>query len=254
MFIRGVHDERQERMLWDLFQKRRTPIWSSACNPTVGAADSPITIYIQHPIPIRVPAEEDKVALKPMMLTKKEPKKLRNRERAAYLRDKLDRQATGFIHPEPATASVNLSNRMTVLTSDHVQDPTRVEARIRREVAERKHANERRMRGGKEPLRPHAQVQAEGAAQFLKSYRRLMMERIVPAHPRSVVLEDPKSDASRKVDPAAALEDKDAAGPVGRQAQCEELSHRYGKKLLGEKLRENWDQARNWKAEDEDSL
>jgi hypothetical protein len=32
---------------------------------------------------------------------------------------------------------------MKVLTSDHVQDPTRVEARIRREVAMRKHGHEK---------------------------------------------------------------------------------------------------------------
>lgn len=38
---------------------------------------------------------------------------------------------------------VRLANLMKVLTSDAVQDPTRVEARVRREVAMRKHAHEK---------------------------------------------------------------------------------------------------------------
>jgi U4/U6 small nuclear ribonucleoprotein PRP3 len=38
---------------------------------------------------------------------------------------------------------VRLANLMKVLTSDAVQDPTRVEARVRREVAQRKHGHEK---------------------------------------------------------------------------------------------------------------
>lgn len=33
--------------------------------------DSPITIYIQHPIPIPAPGDKNKIELKPLMLTKK---------------------------------------------------------------------------------------------------------------------------------------------------------------------------------------
>ncbi len=39
--------------------------------------------------------------------------------------------------------AVRLANLMRVLTSDAVQDPTRVEARVRREVAMRKHGHEK---------------------------------------------------------------------------------------------------------------
>lgn len=39
--------------------------------------------------------------------------------------------------------TVRLANLMKVLTSDAVQDPTRVEARVRREVAMRKHTHEK---------------------------------------------------------------------------------------------------------------
>ena len=41
------------------------------------------------------------------------------------------------------SCSVRLANLMKVLTSDAVQDPTRVEARVRREVAMRKHTHEK---------------------------------------------------------------------------------------------------------------
>ena len=41
------------------------------------------------------------------------------------------------------TSIVRLANLMKVLTSDAVQDPTRVEARVRREVAMRKHTHEK---------------------------------------------------------------------------------------------------------------
>jgi U4/U6 small nuclear ribonucleoprotein PRP3 len=38
---------------------------------------------------------------------------------------------------------VRLSNLMKVLTSDAIQDPTRVEARVRRDVAIRRHTHEK---------------------------------------------------------------------------------------------------------------
>jgi U4/U6 small nuclear ribonucleoprotein PRP3 len=39
--------------------------------------------------------------------------------------------------------TVRLANLMKVLTSDAIQDPTKVEARVRREVAIRKHNHEK---------------------------------------------------------------------------------------------------------------
>ncbi|KAH9032707.1 pre-mRNA processing factor 3-domain-containing protein [Lactarius hengduanensis] len=101
--------------------------------------NSPITIYIQHPIPIPAPGDKNKPAPKPLMLTKKEQKKMRKQRRQAELQDKRDRIRMGLIPPDPP--KVRLSNLMKVLTSDAVQDPTRVEARVRREVAMRKHTH-----------------------------------------------------------------------------------------------------------------
>jgi U4/U6 small nuclear ribonucleoprotein PRP3 len=110
-------------------------------NLNINTPDSPITIYIQHPIPIPAPDDKNKATLKPLMLTKKEQKKMRKQRRATELQDKRDRIRMGLIPPD--APKVRLSNLMKVLTSDAVQDPTRVEARVRREVAMRKHGHEK---------------------------------------------------------------------------------------------------------------
>ncbi|TDL18683.1 PRP3-domain-containing protein [Rickenella mellea] len=104
-------------------------------------ADSPINIYVQHPIPIPAPGDKNKQELKPLKLTKKEEKKLRKRTRQNELQDKRDRIRMGLVPPD--APKVRLANLMKVLTSDAVQDPTRVEARVRREVAMRKHNHEK---------------------------------------------------------------------------------------------------------------
>ncbi|KAI0000693.1 pre-mRNA processing factor 3-domain-containing protein [Russula compacta] len=103
--------------------------------------NSPITIYIQHPIPIPAPGDKNKPPPKPLMLTKKEQKKMRKQRRQGELQDKRDRIRMGLIPPDPP--KVRLANLMKVLTSDAVQDPTRVETRVRRDVAMRKHTHDK---------------------------------------------------------------------------------------------------------------
>ena len=96
--------------------------------------DPPITHLIQHPIPIAAPSDR-KQPERGLMLTKKEQKKMRRQRRKAELEDKQDRQKMGLIPPDPP--KVKLANMMKVLTSDAVADPTKVEARIRKEVQAR---------------------------------------------------------------------------------------------------------------------
>ena len=113
----------------------------TAPGPLLYGKDSPIDPYIQHPIPI--PAPSDKITVKPkgVMLTKKEMKKMRRQRRAAELEDRRDKIKMGLLPPDPP--KVKLSNLMRVLTSEAVSDPTKVEARVRREVAARKEAHDR---------------------------------------------------------------------------------------------------------------
>lgn len=76
-----------------------------------------------------------------LMLTKKEQKKMRRQRRQAELEDKRDRQKMGLLPPDPP--KVRLANLMKVLTSDAVQDPTKVEAKVRKEVAMRAYKHEK---------------------------------------------------------------------------------------------------------------
>ncbi|CAE6468940.1 unnamed protein product [Rhizoctonia solani] len=110
-------------------------------NTNIRSQDSPITMYVQHPIPVPAPWEKNEAALKPLKLTSKEAKKLRRRRRMADLQEKQDRVRMGLLPPDPP--KVRLANLMKVLTTDAVQDPTKVEARVRREVAARKVAHDK---------------------------------------------------------------------------------------------------------------
>ncbi|KAG9093263.1 hypothetical protein FS749_014733 [Ceratobasidium sp. UAMH 11750] len=100
-------------------------------NTHIRSHDSPITMYVQHPIPVPAPWEKNEAALKALKLTSKEAKKLRRRRRMADLQEKQDRVRMGLLPPDPP--KVRLANLMRVLTTDAVQDPTKVEARVRRE-------------------------------------------------------------------------------------------------------------------------
>ncbi|KZS86996.1 PRP3-domain-containing protein [Sistotremastrum niveocremeum HHB9708] len=139
----------------------------SLANAYIRTADSPISIYIQHPIPIPAPADKDAQQLKPLKLTAKERKKVRKQRRQAVLQDKRDHIRMGLLPPDPP--KVRLSNLMKVLTSDAVQDPTRVEARVRREVAMRKHTHEKMNAERKlEPEERRAKIEEKKVAEETK--------------------------------------------------------------------------------------
>jgi len=242
---------------------------------------------------------------------------------------------------------------MKVLTSDAVQDPTRVEARVRREVAMRRHTHEKmnaerkltdeQRRDKKEvkkadqekkgiygavfkyasvwpmivapaeiylssrvkvlsdpahqfKVRKNAEqlsltgvtifnpqfnmVYVEGSGKGIKTYKRLMMNRIAwteAARPRGaedVVLEDDNPDGEAESSNAVKTTVIDEAGD-GRASlednRCflvwegqlrdrvfnsfkghSSPTDRDAKEILGEKLRGYWDQAKNWKPEEEE--
>lgn len=310
---------------------------------------------------------------------------MRKRRRADALKDKNDRIRMGLLPPDPPKGTttsvyprathiltallrpVRIANLMKVLTSDAIQDPTRVEARVRREVAVRKHNHEkmnserkltdeqrrekietkkaeednkgihaqvykyvhlfslpeyhptdsaaspRRIKTLTDPahqfkVRMNAEqnnlsgvcifnpqfnmVYVEGAAKFLKRYKRLMTERIAwteKARPRAgaddVEIDDENGDAggSGGADaeggaPAVAEASSSTVKPEeGNEATSLENNRcwlvwegevrdrafsafrgkqcptdRDAKEVLGEKLRGYWDMAKNWKPEEEE--
>ena len=96
--------------------------------------------YIQHPIQLQPPQDKHAPAPKPLPLTPHEQAKKRRQERAANMKEQQAKVRLG-LEPAPPP-KVKLGNMMRVLGEEAVKDPTAVEARVTREIAERKHQHE----------------------------------------------------------------------------------------------------------------
>ncbi|KAI1095126.1 PRP3-domain-containing protein [Rostrohypoxylon terebratum] len=112
----------------------------------IDSADTIVTRYIQHPIAIEPPQDKNVPPPKPMYLTSTEQAKLRRQRRMADLKEEQAKIRLGLVPAPPP--KVKKGNLMRVLGEEAVKDPTAVEARVNREIAERhaKHveANEER--------------------------------------------------------------------------------------------------------------
>jgi U4/U6 small nuclear ribonucleoprotein PRP3 len=104
-------------------------------NLKVDTPDSVITIYIQHPVLLDPPQEKNMPPPKPLFLTPKEQAKIRRQRRMADLKEQQAKIRLGLEPPPPP--KVKKSNLMRVLGEEAVKDPTAVEARVNREIAER---------------------------------------------------------------------------------------------------------------------
>jgi U4/U6 small nuclear ribonucleoprotein PRP3 len=139
---------------------------TNPANLKIDTPDSIITIYIQHPVLIEPPQEKNNPAPKPMYLTSKEQAKLRRQRRRADLQEQQAKVRLGLEPPPPP--KVKKGNLMRVLGEEAVKDPTAVEARVNREIAERhqKHVdeNENRKLSKEERAEKLARQQAEDAA------------------------------------------------------------------------------------------
>ncbi|KAI9736639.1 MAG: hypothetical protein M1834_000843 [Cirrosporium novae-zelandiae] len=106
----------------------------------INTVESIITRYIQHPVLLIAPQEKIMPPPKPMFLTKTEQAKVRRQRRMADLKEQQAKIRLG-LEPAPAP-KVKKSNLMRVLGEEAVKDPTAVEARVNREIAERKLTHE----------------------------------------------------------------------------------------------------------------
>ncbi|KAI1780578.1 PRP3-domain-containing protein [Hypoxylon cercidicola] len=97
--------------------------------------DTIVTRYIQHPVPIEPPQDKNIPPPKPMYLTATEQKKLRRQRRMADLKEEQAKIRLGLVPAPPP--KVKKGNLMRVLGEEAVKDPTAVEARVNREIAER---------------------------------------------------------------------------------------------------------------------
>ncbi|KAE8355002.1 pre-mRNA processing factor 3-domain-containing protein [Aspergillus coremiiformis] len=115
-------------------------------NLKIDTSDSIVTLYVQHPVLLDPPQDKHLPEQKPMYLTPKERAKVRRQRRMADLKEQQAKIRLG-LEPAPPP-KVKKSNLMRVLGEEAVKDPTAVEARVTREITERrtKHdeANEER--------------------------------------------------------------------------------------------------------------
>ncbi|BHF58310.1 U4/U6 small nuclear ribonucleoprotein Prp3 [Sparganum proliferum] len=102
--------------------------------------DAWITNLVEHPIKMKAPTELSKPPEIPLLLTKKERKKLRRKNRQDAQKERQELVRLGLLAPpEP---KVKLANLMRVLGTDAVQDPSKVEAYVRKQMESRKRAHE----------------------------------------------------------------------------------------------------------------
>jgi U4/U6 small nuclear ribonucleoprotein PRP3 len=94
-----------------------------------------INNLVQHPVPIDPPGEGPSPAPRPLMLTKKEQKKLRRQNRLETQREKQDRIRLGLLPPEQPR--ITKSNFMRVMGQEAVLAPSFVEAEMAKQVKER---------------------------------------------------------------------------------------------------------------------
>ena len=100
-----------------------------------------ITFLVEHPIQMMPMISTDPANNHvPVYLTKKELKKLRRQNRREAWKEKQDKIRLGLETPDEP--KVKMSNLMRVLGTEAVQDPTKVEAAVREQMAKRKAQHE----------------------------------------------------------------------------------------------------------------
>lgn len=99
-----------------------------------------ITNLVEHPIQMKPPSEPQKQVVLPVFLTKKEQKKLRRQNRRDLWKEKQEKIRLGL--EPPPEPKVKMSNMMRVLGQQAVQDPTKIEAQVREQMAKRQKAHE----------------------------------------------------------------------------------------------------------------
>ncbi|XP_034030593.1 U4/U6 small nuclear ribonucleoprotein Prp3 isoform X1 [Thalassophryne amazonica] len=99
-----------------------------------------VTNLVEHPAQMSPPVDTDKPVTLGVYLTKKEQKKLRRQTRREGQKELQEKVRLGLMPPpEP---KVRISNLMRVLGTEAVQDPTKVEAHVRAQMAKRQKAHE----------------------------------------------------------------------------------------------------------------
>lgn len=99
-----------------------------------------INNLVEHPTQMRCPTDPTKAVYMPVFLTARERKKLRRQNRREAWKEEQEKIRLGLENaPEP---KLRISNLMRVLGTEAVQDPTKIEAHVREQMAKRQKAHE----------------------------------------------------------------------------------------------------------------
>lgn len=101
----------------------------------ISIREQAITNLIEHPIQAFPPNESIRPVFLPVFLTKKEQKKLRRQNRREAWKEEQEKIRLGLI--EPPEPKLKISNLMRVLGNEAIQDPTKIEAHVREQMAKR---------------------------------------------------------------------------------------------------------------------
>lgn len=131
-------DEIPEVEWWDSVILEDEQYLNEEDNPNI--KESAITHLVEHPIQAKSPADSLKPVYMPVFLTKKERKKLRRQNRRETWKEEQEKIRLGL--EPPPEPKLRISNLMRVLGTEAVQDPTKIEAHVRAQMAKRKKAHE----------------------------------------------------------------------------------------------------------------
>ena len=100
-----------------------------------------VTHLVQHPIPLEPPAKPAEAPALPVMLTKKERKKIRMQKRKAEERETQEKIRLGLL--EAPAPKVKKANFMRVLGMEAVADPTKIEHLVNAQMDIRQREHEK---------------------------------------------------------------------------------------------------------------
>nr|CAD7424184.1 unnamed protein product [Timema monikensis] len=101
---------------------------------------SAVSNLVEHPTQLRPPTEPLKPVYMPVFLTQKERKKLRRQNRREAWKEEQEKIRLGL--EPPPEPKLRISNLMRVLGTEAIQDPTKIEAHVREQMAKRQKAHE----------------------------------------------------------------------------------------------------------------
>ncbi|CAB3381819.1 Hypothetical predicted protein [Cloeon dipterum] len=99
-----------------------------------------VTNLVEHPTQMRAPTDPLRPIYMPVFLTKKERKKIRRQNRRETWKEEQEKIRLG-LEPAPEP-KLRITNLMRVLGTEAVQDPTKIEAHVREQMAKRQKAHE----------------------------------------------------------------------------------------------------------------